>query len=274
MDAFGSIQILMPSLARLKKAMKIPLVSDTIDPRLVNMTRLCELVLFSLAGLVAATPRPATVTVSVYPFPASRPSPATTAPIATGVNASGVLDNMTIAITNAYGDHLSLSFTSNVGAPAPLSNPSAIMLPDKSLTQYIFPTGWAGKINVGPNINPLSSKIEGSLTGPPDVDVSYVDGYSVPITCSSEGTPITGCNIELFQQPGVTCDEQVDGPICLNNARYRPQGPAPPFFAACAGAAYTYPDDDKANVGNLKSKLVSCCIGKSCLAPSRQLSQR
>lgn len=46
-------------------------------------------------------------------------------------------------------------------------------------------------------------------------------------------------------------------------------GPAPPFFAACAGAAYTYPIDDKANVSNL-SPVISCCIGTLCEAPPRQ----
>lgn len=82
------------------------------------------------------------------------------------------------------------------------------------------------------------------------------------------------CNIDLFKQPGITCDNQVDGPVCLNSARNFAGGPAPPFFAACAGAAYTYPDDNDANVSNLGSNLVSCCIGTSCKAPSRQSSKR
>ena len=42
-------------------------------------------------------------------------------------------------------------------------------------------------------------KIEGSITGPPDIDVSYVDGYSVPITCASGDIAIPGCNVELFR---------------------------------------------------------------------------
>ncbi len=181
---------------------------------------------------------------------------------------------MTISITNVYGSQLSLSFASNAGGPAPLGNPSATILPDTSPTHYAFPTGWAGRINVGPNTNPLGSKIEGSFTGPPDIDVSYVDGYSVPITCSSEGTAVSGCNIELYKQPGITCNNQVDGPVCLNSAQDIADGPAPPFFTACAGAAYTYPNDNEANVSNLKSNLVSCCIGTSCEAPSRQLPKQ
>ena len=179
-------------------------------------------------------------------------------------------DYMTVAITNSFKADLSLSLGSNVGAPSAIGNPPAALFPEASLTQYVFPTGWAGRIYVGPNTNPDGSKIEGSYTGPPDIDVSYVDGYSVPITCSSEDVPVSGCNIDLFNQEGIFCANQVVGPVCLNSAQNSPQGPAPLFFAACAGAAYTFPKDDRANQGNLRSNLVSCCIGTSCAAPSRQ----
>ncbi len=246
------------------------------------MKKSCQIAVSALAALVAASPfncpPAATVTVtygSGFSTPASSSVSVTSAPypVSTAVT-DGSGDYMTISITNVYGTQLSLSFASNAGGPAPVGNPSATILPDTSPTQYTFPTGWAGRIYVGPNTNPMGSKIEGSLTGPPDIDVSYVDGYSVPITCSSEGTAVSGCNIDLFKQPGITCNNQVDGPVCLNSAQNIANGPAPPFFTACAGAAYTYPKDDKANVSNLKSNLVSCCIGMSCEAPSRQLHKR
>ena len=51
---------------------------------------------------------------------------------------------------------------------------------------------------MGPNLNSNSSKIKGSFTGPSNIDISYVDDYSVPITCSSEGIAVTGYNINLF----------------------------------------------------------------------------
>jgi len=183
-------------------------------------------------------------------------------------------DSMTISITNSYGTQVSLSLGSNAGAPTPVNNPKAAPLPNASHTQFVFPSSWAGRIYVGPNLNLNGSKIEASFTGPPDVDVSYVDGYSVPITCSTEGTVITGCSIELFDQPGIRCQNQTDGPICLNPARSTPDGPPLHFFAACAGAAYTYPNDNNANVGNLKSHLVTCCIGSSCQAPLRQQQKK
>ena len=241
-----------------------------------------QIAVLALAALVAASPfncpPAATVTVTLgdgHSTPASSSAPVTSAPHPVSTTGTdGSADYMTISITNVYGSQLSLSFLSNAGAPAPVGNPSATVLPDKLPTQYAFPTGWAGRIYVGSNTDYRSSKIEGSLTGPLDINVSYVDGYSVPITCSSEGIAVSGCNIDLFKQPGITCNNQVDGPVCLNPAQNIADGPAPPFFKACAGAAYTYPNDNTANVSNLKSNLVSCCIGTSCQAPSRQLLKR
>lgn len=231
-----------------------------------------------LAALVAATPfncpSAPTVTINLGETGSiSASSTVTSAPEARSTATDGSGSYMTIAMTNVYGKQLSLSFASNAGGPSPVDNPSATTLPDNAFTQYAFPTGWAGRIYVGPNLNPDGSKIEGSYTGPPDIDVSYVDGYSVPITCSSEGTAVSGCNIDLFKQLGIPCNDQVDGPVCLNSAQNVPNGPAPPFFAACARAAYTYPNDNDANVSNLKSTLVSCCIGTSCKAPPRQRIQ-
>lgn len=95
----------------------------------------------------------------------------------------------------------------------------------------------------------------------------------MPITCSSEDKPVSGCNIDLFKQRNIPCTNKVDGPVCLNPAQNIANGPAPPFFAACKGTAYPYPYDNDANVSNLKSTLVSCCISTSCKAPSRQPKQ-
>ncbi len=239
----------------------------------------CQIAVLALAALIAASPFncPPTTTVTMtlgdgHSTPASSSVSVTSAPHPVSTTSTdGSTDYMTVSITNVYGSQLSLSFLSNAGDPAPVGNSATTVLPNNSPTQYAFPTGWAGRIYVGPNTNYRSSKIEGSLTGPPDIDVNYVDGYSMPITCSSEGTAVSGCNIDLFKQPGITCNNQVDDPVCLNPAQNIADGLAPPFFKACAGAAYTYPNDNKANVSNLKSNLVSCCIGTSCQAPSRQL---
>ncbi|CAD6569566.1 MAG: hypothetical protein ASARMPREDX12_002721 [Alectoria sarmentosa] len=179
-----------------------------------------QIAVLALAALVAASPfncpPAATVTVTLgdgHSTPASSSAPVTSAPHPVSTTGTdGSADYMTISITNVYGSQLSLSFLSNAGAPAPVGNPSATVLPDKSPTQYAFPTGWAGRIYVGSNTDYRSSKIEGSLTGPPDIDVSYVDGYSVPITCSSEGIAVSGCNIDLFKQPALAAPSTANPP--------------------------------------------------------------
>ena len=185
---------------------------------------------------------------------------------------SGVL---TISVTNSYGAPLSLSYASNAPAdgtpvPPPIGDPTPAVLTPGAATAIVYPTGWAGRISVGKVNTAQGSKIEGSTTGSNDVDVSYVDGYTVPITCSSAGLPVTGCNIELFRQ-GIACDGNLldGGTTCQNPKQGQPYGPASPFFAACAGAAYTYPQDNAANIGGLDTT-VTCCIGVSCPPPDRQ----
>lgn len=106
-----------------------------------------------------------------------------------------------------------------------------------------------------------------------DIDVSYVDGYSVPITCSVGGTPVTGCNIDLWSVSGPCANSVGDNAVCLNPAQGLPDGPVNGWFAPCAGAAYTFPNDNAANDGNTGTGVVSCCIGtaaQGCAAPARQ----
>ncbi|MCJ1296038.1 hypothetical protein MMC34_007603 [Xylographa carneopallida] len=182
---------------------------------------------------------------------------------------------MTISITNAYGKPLWLSYASNAAAdgtsyPPPIGNPTPAVLPPGAATAIVYPTGWAGRITVGKVNTDQGSKIEGSTTGANDVDVSYVDGYTVPITCSSLGVPVSGCNVELFHQ-GIFWDGTLldGGSTCHNPKQGQANGPASPFFAFCAGAAYTYPNDNAANNGHVDA-VVTCCIGTSCDAPARQ----
>lgn len=125
----------------------------------------------------------------------------------------------------------------------------------------------SGAIFIGKSFDPANSKIEISFSPPqnyrPGVDVSYVDGYSVPITCSCGGVPVTGCNIPLFLQ-GRTCPQPGPGDkvICYNPKKVINNGPADPFFQPCQGAAYTYPNDHTANAfGKCDSGDIQCCVG-------------
>ena len=246
------------------------------------MKKFCQLVISALAALIAASPfncsLVATVTVthenenmtlasSSVPVTSASDSRSTTT-----IDSSG--DYMTISITNVYETQLSLSFDSNADDPFSIENSSTIILPDTSSTQYAFPTEWAGRIYVEPNTNSMNSKIEDSFTGSFDIDVSYVYDYSVLITCSSESTAVFDCNIDLFKQSGIICNNQIDDSVCLNFAQKILDESASSFFTSCAGAAYIYLNDNEVNVSNLKSNLISCCIDTFCKALSRQLSKR
>jgi len=101
------------------------------------------------------------------------------------INTEGLNNYIIIAIINIYGKYLSLFFISNTGGPSLIGNPFIIILPNNIFTQYIFLTGWAGRIYIGPNFNLYNSKIKGSYTGPFNIDINYINNYSVPITYSS-----------------------------------------------------------------------------------------
>lgn len=199
-----------------------------------------------------------------------------TTPIPTSTPAvyQGNSDSFTIAITNLYGVPLSLGFGSNDPGPKPDGNPQATVINKASATTYTFPTGWAGRISVGKSLSGSNSLIEASFPGEEwnSIDVSYVDGYSVPITCSNSGQTVTGCNLDLWKQ-GITCALPVDdGTACRNTAG--DYGPAIQFFKACEGVAYTFPKDDTATNGSVQGKLISCCVGTSCPKPANQKSYK
>ena len=115
------------------------------------------------------------------------------------------LPDLKINIVNSFGMPLSIFYGSNAGGPSPNGDPGPGTL--TSSTQISCPSGWAGRVTVGKNYDPKGSKIEASFVAPdyvPDVDVSYVDGYTLPITCSCSGVPVTGCNGKLPHQPSLT----------------------------------------------------------------------
>ncbi|KAL8720480.1 MAG: hypothetical protein Q9225_002668 [Loekoesia sp. 1 TL-2023] len=190
--------------------------------------------------------------------------------------------DLTIAITNSYGQLLSLAFDVDAGSSAFRGNPQPTSIAAAAATSYAVPSGWAGRVNVGKINHADNSKIEGSFygAGNGDIDISYVDGYSVPITCSVGGKVVSGCNMELFDQgcnsPDTPSEMGPDGKpaVCSNGARANSWGPASSFFAPCAGAAYTFPNDNDANTGMITDTLMSCCIGTSCAASPHQKAQK
>lgn len=178
---------------------------------------------------------------------------------------------MTIAITNYWTAPLSVSYFQNSDSPSAVGAPEPAPL--GTSTQVVFPTNWAGRIVIGKTTDADGSKIEGSTTVWNDIDVSYVDGFSVPIVCSNATAPVTGCNINLWDVSGPCNNTIGQDAVCLNPMQGVPDGPADPWFLPCQGVAYTFPNDNVANDGNTGTALVSCCIGTGemgCAAPAMQ----
>ncbi len=180
---------------------------------------------------------------------------------------------MTIAMINMYDKQLSLSFALNADDSSSIDNSLTTTLSDNVFTQYAFSTEWAERIYVGSNLNLDDSKIKGSYTNSSDIDVSYVNDYYVSITCFFENTAVFDCNIDLFKQLDISCNDQVDNSVCLNFAQNILNELASSFFAVCAEAVYIYSNDNDVNVSNLKSILIFCCIDTSCNASWRQPKQ-
>ncbi len=177
---------------------------------------------------------------------------------------------MMISMINMYDNQLSFFFDSNADDLSSIDNSSVIILSDNVFTQYAFSTEWAERVYVNSNLNLDDSKIEDSYTSSSDIDVSYVNDYSVLITCSFKNTAVFNCNVDLFKQLSISCNDQVNDFVCLNFAQNIVNELTSSFFAVCAKTVYIYSNDNDVNVSNLKSILISCCVDVLCQALSRQ----
>ncbi len=177
---------------------------------------------------------------------------------------------MMISMINMYDNQLSFFFDSNADDLSSIDNSSVIILSDNVFTQYAFSTEWAERVYVNSNLNLDDSKIEDSYTSSSDIDVSYVNDYSVLITCSFKNTAVFNCNVDLFKQLSISCNDQVNNFVCLNFAQNIVNELTSSFFAVCAKTVYIYSNDNDVNVSNLKSILISCCVDVLCQALSRQ----
>lgn len=103
------------------------------------------------------------------------------------------------------------------------------------------------------------------------VDVSLVNGFTVPVTCECDGTWVAGCKKNLFNAKKAR--EVQNAPNAVVNPLRADMSAtsAKPFFAPCEGAAYTFPNDHAANsFGACQSGLISCCVGTACQASALQ----
>ncbi|KAI1405334.1 hypothetical protein F4819DRAFT_482852 [Hypoxylon fuscum] len=96
------------------------------------------------------------------------------------------------------------------------------------------------------------------------VDVSYVDGFTIPMVCECNNHVVLGCNLNLHDM----CPEELklNEKTCINPYRENIEAPEENIFEACAEIAYTYPTDDlatKVDIGGCGNN-ISCCMGTAC----------
>ncbi|KAK8030292.1 hypothetical protein PG990_000026 [Apiospora arundinis] len=182
---------------------------------------------------------------------------------------------LTISLVNSYSAAISTTHNSNAGAPPPVSGPTTPGTLAAGATAAIaVPTDWAGIISVNDAKYPASDgnslveanyqnrTVEGYAIA--DVDVSYVNGFTLPITCSCNDIGVTGCNKDLFLLSA--CPATAKHGSCINPLRSdKGASAANAFFAPCQNAAYTYPNDNGANSQNeCQNGQIVCCVGASC----------
>ena len=99
----------------------------------------------------------------------------------------------TIHIQNTAGDSMQMNLKHDDGKPGAICCPHNAPLP--SSTQITYPTGWAGRISIGPVADEVvitrGSTIEASFEfGVVHFDVSYVAGYTYPMSVVSLSTAV------------------------------------------------------------------------------------
>ncbi|KAF3764196.1 hypothetical protein M406DRAFT_258973 [Cryphonectria parasitica EP155] len=215
-----------------------------------------------VAALVAAIPNAPGAKITPAPFANKRD-----------------LQQITVTIVNSMGEDLSTSVASNGGDATLVSGGGTGTLAANSQATIVAPQNWNGNVAFGlakysemdvPSlIEPGLTQVSGTYMM--DIDVSYVNGYTVPITCTcnDDNSFLSGCSTDLFSvgtcgQDGET-DIQAAG-ACQNptNEASGSATSASPFFAPCAGKAYTFPNDNGANSeGKCTSGAATCCVGTS-----------
>ncbi|KAG8163152.1 hypothetical protein KVR01_007630 [Diaporthe batatas] len=185
-------------------------------------------------------------------------------------------DHLTIEITNSYGQDITTAHASNAGSPTPVDGPiPAGVIPDGSTASFAVPTGWAGNVALNRGGMPLNGDVtllEAAFAVPDGwefavagVDVSHVDGFTVPVTCECDGEWVTGCNKDLFDANAELEKRGTHSPaIAALNPLRDDMGAtsATEFFEPCEGLAYTYPNDHSAfSFGACQSGTISCCVG-------------
>ena len=176
--------------------------------------------------------------------------------------------SVTISITNRAGVDLRLLIDTSITAT----------LPNNQATGIPRGGGWHGRVafqEVGRNFLGDESLIEASYAIQPDVaggqypifdiNVSYVDGFTLPITCRCRNPDVylTGCDVNLWNRAACPAELRTQHEACRNPKRASNDPAETPhaFFAPCANLAYTFPWDHVANSnGECQYGIAECII--------------
>ncbi|ORY62353.1 uncharacterized protein BCR38DRAFT_313602, partial [Pseudomassariella vexata] len=193
-------------------------------------------------------------------------------------------DCLIFTIINQHTGAITTQHQRNDGAPTEVeSDYNSGILTTSATAVFAGPSGWAGMVAIneaGNEITGSDSLIEGSYNKLHDgnkarsaFDVSYVAGFTLPITCHCGGEVLAGCSLDLFE-----LNECPDG---MNNLPGTCRNPnrgnedarqATEFFRPCENIAYTFPHDDLATIDGHEecSDSITCCIGTACPAHPKQ----
>jgi hypothetical protein len=184
----------------------------------------------------------------------------------------------TMTLQNRAHVPVALDFVYSAGAPSCINGHpqfSKDTIPTDGDMELEIPIDWQGTIGLGPEGNVHNTLIEGNtFEGDLNFDVSYVQGYSYSVTCWCGGPVVTGCSLDLHSMGD--CPEYSKPGICKNPVKAVEAKAPHSFFAPCQGAAFTYPDDGRANSVRTcwPKDYITCCIGgkdNPCRAhPSQQ----
>ncbi|KAI0534019.1 hypothetical protein GGR58DRAFT_505734 [Xylaria digitata] len=184
-----------------------------------------------------------------------------------------------VTLINSHTAAISTVHGQNEGSPTAIQDGGSILAANATAI-FAVPTDWAGRVamaEAGIPIRDRASLLEGSfivqrgLTEARIVlDVSYVDGFTVPIVCECGGGVVLGCNLNLLDMcPG---EYRLNKGTCMNPLRDSGDT-ANNFFKDCSALAYTFPKDDRATINGISGceARIQCCVGTACTPHPRQM---
>ncbi|KAI0508487.1 hypothetical protein F5B22DRAFT_649980 [Xylaria bambusicola] len=184
-----------------------------------------------------------------------------------------------VTLVNSHTADITTAHNQNLGAPTAIQDGGSIV-ESGSTAIFAVPTGWAGRVamaEAGVLIRDRASLLEGSFIHDEGLgaarialDVSYVDGFTVPIVCQCNDKVVVGCNLDLLDM--CPADYRINYGTCINPHRDE-MNIGTNFFHECAAMAYTFPTDDRATVWGVEGceASIKCCVGTACAPHPRQV---